>query len=168
MHFRVLVDLLSSSFDFGFLESFFFSSWPSGVSGSCWHKTEGSESLISPLPPHSWWLNSYDTDTRTIWKLVCPTQHILASNTLPWYGRVHVKTCTYCPYGYVIPQIRSLRVRAAVSLCLDYRTGIVPQETLPGLVNTAAEQIPTLSRRTPVSMKFHARWFYDIVSKLLM
>lgn len=99
MHLRVLVDLLSSSFDLGFLESFFFSSWPSGISGSCSHKTEASKKFY--LPPPSLW-------TRTIpifvssRKLIHPTQHIFLSDILimTCYSRVYMNKCTYCPYWW--------------------------------------------------------------------
>lgn len=65
-------------------------------------------------------------------KLICPTQHILASNIMTCCSRVHVNP--YWLYKFI-----NLRVQAIVSLCLYYTTEIVLQVIPPGLVNAAAE-----------------------------
>lgn len=172
MHLRVLVDLLSSSFDLGFLESFFFSSWPSGISGSCSHNTEASKTFYLPKPSTLvtelvWYRYSYDLENAF-------TQHIFLSNIfiMTCYSRVHMNKCTYCPY-WQHNFANTMFKGSGLWLCYntDGASGATCRTNKCSSWTNYWLHLCIPSTGTPwhaAASKFHTGSFYDIISKLLI
>lgn len=158
MHFRVLVDLLSS-FDLGFLESFFFSSWPSGISGSCSDKTKVSNKLsLSPPSLHT----NYDWTCNIDYSFCLESSYAqhstfyLTCNIVIYYSSSG-EFPRFALTGYITFQKQNLSVQAIGSLCLCCNSDIMPGLIL--LVYVATEHLYLLSTgislHSAVFKKFH-------------